>query len=597
MKESQRTDGWRKRVFSSIRFATASALVAGAILVTAKVGDADAAAGDRALTLHNAHTNESATIVFKRNGRYDPAGLKKLNYLLRDWRKNQPTNMDPRLFDLIWSVYQQSGSKVPIQVVCGYRSPETNGMLRSRSRGVAKQSQHMLGKAMDFYIPDVPLTKLREIGFKMQVGGVGFYPTSGSPFVHMDTGSVRSWPRMSRQQLVRLFPDGKTMHIPDDGKPLPGYAAALAAYKSRKAGGNDDIVLASASSGGNGNKSFLARLFGGGADEEEDNSDIPAPTVKVAAKAAKAPAPAADDDSDAPATATVKAPQAAPDVEAAPAETVVAMAPLPRRSPMPQQQDDGAADAPVAAAEDAETVVAMAPVPRPSPVANEAAEEAPVVVADASAPVPRSSPAAQPAVANPMVALASASSTGGASGPAVAAQLAAFDASEQPHQPATAAEAIADAVGKGGSMGPAPVLAYAAADEGAPRIDASTGALVAGRAASASADVTGAPMESADDWQDPLARFTALGYSADTIELVTRQGSTRQKGYAELEMPRPFGDPALFTSPERAVRLGFGRIAYEGLRTDRFSGPLFQPVVTVTFASADLGSTKLAMKR
>ena len=251
MKESQRTNGWRKRVFSSIRFATASALVAGGILVTAKVGDADAAAGDRALTLHNAHTNESATVVFKRNGRYDPAGLKKLNYLLRDWRKNQPTNMDPRLFDLIWSVYQQSGSRVPIQVVCGYRSPETNGMLRSRSRGVAKHSQHMLGKAMDFYIPDVPLTKLREIGFKMQVGGVGFYPTSGSPFVHMDTGSVRSWPRMSRQQLVRLFPDGKTMHIPDDGKPLPGYAAALAAYKSRKAGGNDDIVLASASAGGN----------------------------------------------------------------------------------------------------------------------------------------------------------------------------------------------------------------------------------------------------------------------------------------------------------------------------------------------------------
>jgi uncharacterized protein YcbK (DUF882 family) len=595
MKESQRNSGWRKRVFSSIRFATASALVAGGILVTAKVGDADAAAGDRALTLHNAHTNESATIVFKRNGRYDAAGLKKLNYFLRDWRKNQPTNMDPKLFDLIWSVYQQSGSRVPIQVVCGFRSPETNGMLRSRSRGVAKHSQHMLGKAMDFYIPDVPLTKLREIGFKMQVGGVGFYPTSGSPFVHMDTGSVRSWPRMSRQQLVRLFPDGKTMHIPDDGKPLPGYAAALAAYKSRKAGGNDDIVMASASAGGNGGKSFLARLFGGGADEEEDNADVPAPAVKVA-KATKAPAPAADD-SDAPAAATAKAPQASPDIEAAPAETVVAMAPLPRRSPMPQQQDD-AADAPaVAAAEEAETVVAMAPVPRPSPVANEAAEEAPVVVADASAPVPRSSPAAHPAVANPMVALASASSTGGTSVPPVAAQLAAFDAVAAPHQPATAAEAIADAVGKGGSMGPAPVLAYAAADEGAPRIDASTGALVAGRAASTSPSVTGAPIESADDWQDPLARFTALGYSADTIELVTRQGSTRQKGYAELEMPRPFGDPALFTSPERAVRLGFGRIAYEGLRTDRFSGPLFQPVVTVTFASADIGSTKLALKR
>ena len=68
-------------------------------------------------------------------------------------------------------------------------------MLRSRSRGVAEKSQHMLGKAMDFYIPGVPLKKLREIGLKMQGGGVGYYPTSGSPFVHMDVGNVRHWPR------------------------------------------------------------------------------------------------------------------------------------------------------------------------------------------------------------------------------------------------------------------------------------------------------------------------------------------------------------------------------------------------------------------
>ena len=89
---------------------------------------------------------------------------------------------------------------------------------------------------MDFFIPDVPLAKLREIGLRMQIGGVGFYPTSGSPFVHMDTGSVRHWPRMTRQQLVRVFPNGNTLHVPSDGKPLPGYAEALAAYKARKSG-------------------------------------------------------------------------------------------------------------------------------------------------------------------------------------------------------------------------------------------------------------------------------------------------------------------------------------------------------------------------
>ncbi|KUM26310.1 hypothetical protein AU467_22455 [Mesorhizobium loti] len=122
-------------------------------------------------------------------------------------------------------------------MVCGHRSPSTNAMLRSRSRGVAEKSQHMLGKAMDFYIPGVPLKKLRNIGLKMQGGGVGYYPTSGSPFVHMDVGNVRHWPGIGRQELVSLFPNGKTLHVPSDGRPLPGYEQALAAYKARKGAG------------------------------------------------------------------------------------------------------------------------------------------------------------------------------------------------------------------------------------------------------------------------------------------------------------------------------------------------------------------------
>ncbi|MGJ0268136.1 DUF882 domain-containing protein, partial [Streptococcus pyogenes] len=77
--------------------------------------------------------------------------------------------------------------------------------------GVAEKSQHILGKAMDFYIEGVPLKKLRDIGLKMQGGGVGYYPTSGSPFVHMDVGNVRHWQGISRQELARLFPNGKTL--------------------------------------------------------------------------------------------------------------------------------------------------------------------------------------------------------------------------------------------------------------------------------------------------------------------------------------------------------------------------------------------------
>ncbi|MGX5831692.1 DUF882 domain-containing protein [Mesorhizobium sp. 43Arga] len=233
----------------------------------------------RALKIQHLHTGEKAEIVFKRNGRYDQAGLKKINFMLRDWRRNEPTRMDPRLLDLVWQAYRASGSSAYIHVVSGYRSPATNAMLRSRSKGVARESQHMVGRAMDFFLPDVPLKKLRDIGLRMQGGGVGYYPTSGSPFIHMDVGNVRHWPGISRQELARVFPDGNTLHVPSDGRPLPGYDQALAAYKSRKAASTPNIELASAEAGQRKSRGLLATLLGGrGADESEDVADAaPAP--------------------------------------------------------------------------------------------------------------------------------------------------------------------------------------------------------------------------------------------------------------------------------------------------------------------------------
>ncbi|MBW3097853.1 DUF882 domain-containing protein [Pseudohoeflea sp. DP4N28-3] len=236
---------------------------------------ATAQAETRSLKLYYTHTNERAEIVFKRNGRYDRAGLKKLNRFLRDWRRNEPTEMDPRLFDLIWEVYRQTGARDYVHVVSAYRSPATNEMLRRTRGGQAKKSQHMLGKAMDFYIPGVKLSKLRAVAMKLQGGGVGYYPKSGSPFVHLDVASVRAWPRMSRQELVQLFPDGKTLHLPPDGKRLPGYSRALAEYKAR--GGA--IASSGGSSGRSGGGNLLAALFGGSGDEDEE----PTPSVRPAA--------------------------------------------------------------------------------------------------------------------------------------------------------------------------------------------------------------------------------------------------------------------------------------------------------------------------
>jgi len=247
------------------------------------VSATSASAETRSLKLYYTHTREKAEIVFKRNGRFDPKGLAQLNQFLRDWRRNEPTKMDPRLFDLVWEVYRRVGAKDYIHIVSAYRSPATNGMLRSRTKGVAKNSQHTQGKAMDFFIPGVKLSTLRGTAMQLQVGGVGFYPTSGSPFVHLDVGGVRAWPRMSRDELVRLFPKGNTIHLPADGKPLPGYDQALAEYKKRI--GGDTIEVASTAGPASSatvkkKKNLLAMLFGGG-DEDEDPEAIttPAPSA------------------------------------------------------------------------------------------------------------------------------------------------------------------------------------------------------------------------------------------------------------------------------------------------------------------------------
>jgi len=190
--------------------------------------------GDRTLYLYHTHTHETARITFKRNGVYDQKGLQQLDWFLRDFRNNQPTEMAPQLFDLVWEVYQKVGATQPINIVSAYRSPETNAFLRAHSNGVASHSQHMLGHAMDFFIPGIPLTTLRAVGMQQQVGGVGFYPNSGSPFVHMDVGTVRAWPLMTTAQLRTVFPDGKTLHTPAGGPVLSqsGYAYAQAQWNA-----------------------------------------------------------------------------------------------------------------------------------------------------------------------------------------------------------------------------------------------------------------------------------------------------------------------------------------------------------------------------
>lgn len=341
--------------------------------------EAHAARGDRTLWLHFTHTGEEKKITFRRNGKYDPKGIKELQWIVRDWRRNEAAKMDPRLFDLIWSVYQEAGATKAIRVVSGYRSKKTNDKLRRRSRGVAKTSQHTAGRAMDFFIPGVPVKKLREIGLKMQVGGVGYYPGSRTPFVHMDTGSVRHWPRMTPKQVAALFPDGKTLHRDTRGRHGRQYAKALAEYEARKSKIIQPLskskrtrFASNKTSDKNKKKSggILASLFKGSKKDKK-------PTTVAAATPQKAPAK----------TPKIIANKTTPATEAAPIPSRIG-----RAAPIPAPDITAPTVKPTTP-----TVVALAPTPRalPNGLRDQFVPEKSIVVAEALIPLERPNRAPQ----------------------------------------------------------------------------------------------------------------------------------------------------------------------------------------------------------
>ena len=232
----------------------------------------------RSITLQHTHRDDSITVTFKRNGRYDEDGLKKLNYFLRDWRNDDQTrdgaaavrhpvgglprgrrqDADPHRLLLPFARHQRDAAPAlarrrPVQPAHARQGDRLQHRGRCASRICALA------------------------GLRLQRGGVGFYPGS---FVHVDVGTVRHWPRMTHDQLARVFPNGRTVHVPSDGQPLPGYALALADIEkrgsspsgmslaaARNAGAVSDDRIASAGSKKGG---ILSKLFGFSTDEDED---------------------------------------------------------------------------------------------------------------------------------------------------------------------------------------------------------------------------------------------------------------------------------------------------------------------------------------
>lgn len=162
-------------------------------LVLPGLGAAPAAAAPavRELALLHRHTGESWRAVYFADGRYRHGAVQEASRVLRDWRTGQVAPIDPHLLDILHALQQRLGMRGPLEVLCGYRSPRTNAMLRRRSRAVARNSLHMQGMAVDLHFPADRLPGAHRLACALGAGGVGYYPGSG--FIHVDTGPIRHW--------------------------------------------------------------------------------------------------------------------------------------------------------------------------------------------------------------------------------------------------------------------------------------------------------------------------------------------------------------------------------------------------------------------
>ncbi len=137
------------------------------------------------------HTGETFAGVYRVGDKYLPEAFERMNYVLRDFRTEEVFPMDPRILDILSLLYERLDASESYQVLSGYRSPKTNAMLRGEGTGVARNSFHMYGQAIDIRIPGQNTKIVRNTALDLRAGGVGYYPRSN--FVHVDTGKVRSW--------------------------------------------------------------------------------------------------------------------------------------------------------------------------------------------------------------------------------------------------------------------------------------------------------------------------------------------------------------------------------------------------------------------
>lgn len=150
-----------------------------------------AGTSSRVLSLYSPHSQETYRAEYWRDGWYNPDVLARVNLMMRDWRTDEVTRIDPKLLDILYALQRQTGGRSPLHVICGYRSPSTNARLAATHRGVARNSYHISGQACDIRLPGYNLRALRDHALALEAGGVGYYPRSD--FIHVDTGPLREW--------------------------------------------------------------------------------------------------------------------------------------------------------------------------------------------------------------------------------------------------------------------------------------------------------------------------------------------------------------------------------------------------------------------
>lgn len=145
----------------------------------------------RRIRMYSGRTGERIDMIYWIDGKYIKDSIKEINYFMRDWRNDKVKSIDTRTLDIMAASHNLLDVNEPYMMLSGYRSPETNAMLRRRSRGVAKNSLHLRGQAADLRLASRSITQMAQAALACKAGGVGKYRRSN--FVHMDCGNVRSW--------------------------------------------------------------------------------------------------------------------------------------------------------------------------------------------------------------------------------------------------------------------------------------------------------------------------------------------------------------------------------------------------------------------